>query len=42
MRLVNKTTRLEDNAECILVLIDATREGKKEPRGWGDGDRRLR
>jgi putative transposase len=33
--------RLEDEAQCLLVIIGATPEGKKEPVGLADGRERA-
>ncbi len=33
--------RLEDEAQCLLVIIGATPEGKKEPLGFSSGAHRA-
>ena len=36
---IHLQARLEDNAQCILVIIGATPEGRKELVGFTDGTR---
>jgi transposase-like protein len=36
---IHLQARLEDDAQCILVIIGATPEGKKELVGFTDGTR---
>src|ERR1700694_2632986 len=36
---IHLQARLEDDAQCILVIIGATPEGKKELAGFTDGTR---
>ena len=37
---IHLQARLEDDGQCILVIIGATAEGKKELIGFTDGDRK--